>query len=194
MAALVLATVGDLDDRGIDTSDTSAVQAFLASASAAVTSAAGSAIGRATSTVRLTATRERRLTLPAGPVRSVESVLVDDAEITDWHLRGDSLWLARPWSCGAVPSEVEVTYDHGLEEIPADVVDLVCALVGAALTSAAGGYEARSGLAYESIDDYRVGYQQGEDAQSTLMELPSRTVGMLRRRFGRSTGSVVSRS
>lgn len=181
-----LASVEDLAARGIDTSDTDAVEAFLAAASAAVRNAAGSTITRQVSTVVMWTEPSRRIELPARPVRGVSVVELDGEPVTDWVLRGSCLWRDCRWQRpGDIPSELAVTFDHGFDVVPADVVDLVCAMVGAALAASAdGGYASTTGKTYESIDDYRVGFTVGVDAVASVMEVPPRTAKSLRKRFG----------
>lgn len=188
-----LATVADLTARGIETSNTALIEALLDAASSAIREAAGTPITETTATAKFPTPDSRRLDLPA-PVRSVASVVLDGEEISDWSLRGNSLWRHRWQLPGDLPGEVTVTFTFGLTETPADIVDLVCNLVGAGIAHAEGGYEAKTGLAYESIDDYRVGYAQGADANVSPMELPDRTRRMLARRFGGGSAMVVTRS
>lgn len=191
----MLATVDDMSVRNIDTTDAAAAEEMLRVASATVTSAAGSPILRRTSTVRLVSQPGKRLRLPAGPVRSVDEVLIDGEPVDDWRLLGDSLWRKAPWQRSSMPSEVAVTYDHGRDEVPADIVNLVCLLAGAGMNLIEEDFEAKSNLAYESIDDYRVGFQQGADGSVSAMELPPRTTRMLRARFGSGgVATVLARS
>lgn len=197
MALTPLATPDDLEDRGIDVTDTVLVSTMLAVASAEVRGAAGSPISEVTSTVRLTGRRSSQyLRLPGPPVQSVTTVLDSDSvEITDAELDGDRLWRYCGWGiyCDR-PYFYNVTYVHGLPEVPADIVDLVCSLAAAGLNAAAdGGYGARSGVIAERIDDYSVQYAQGADAVANVMEIPARTRRMLRARFGASAGTVASR-
>jgi len=194
MALASLALAADLTTRGIDITNTPRVNAALAAASEAVRDAAGVPISRATSTFTLMGSRDRWLTLPGGPVVSVSTVLIDGVAVTDHVLREGSLWrsygwqgrgqlTARPWD-PSYPSEVTVTMVHGLLEVPADIVALVVALAAADLATAAEGYESKAGIASEAIDDYRVAYTSGEDAQTSVVELPDRTRRWLRGRFG----------
>lgn len=197
MALLPLATVDDLNVRGIDTSNTDRVNALLEAASSAVRAAAGSPITVVTATIALPTPEGRRLALPT-PVRSVSSVEIDGQPVTDYRLSGNSLWRhywRNPWE---LPGEVQVSLTFGRDEAPADVVDLVCNLVGAGLAHADNGYESRSGVTSvsESVDDYTLytQYQQGSAALATPMELPAATKASLRRRFGTNAVMVVSRS
>ena len=191
MAYAPLATAADLSARGISVDNVEAVEALLAAASAAVRDAAGAPISDQTSTVTLWTEASRRIELPARPVRSVASVILDGVTLvanTDYVVRGSSLWRDCQWQAqGDVPSSLVVTFTHGLAEVPADIVDLVCNLVGAGLTAVGEGYATNAGKQYESVDDYRVGYATGADAVSSVMELPERTVRSLRARFGPTT-------
>jgi len=190
----VLATIEDLDIRNVEYESVEAAEAMLRVASDAVTSAAGSPILRRTSTVRLVTQPGRVLRLPGGPVRAVTEVLLDGEPVDDWALRGNSLWRRTHWQRSGIPSEVTVTYEHGRDKVPADIVNLVCLLAAAGLNMVQEDFEAKSNLAYESIDDYRVGYQQGQDGTVSAMELPPRTAQMLRRRFGTHSSTVIARS
>ena len=195
MALAPLATTADLSARGIPTINTPGVAALLASASSAVRDAAGSAITRQTSTVTLSTQVSRRIELPARPVHGVSAVTLDGVLLTvgtDVFLRGSALWRECQWQRNSeIPSSLTVTFEHGLTEVPADVVDLVCSLVGAGLAAIDDGYASHIGKASESIDDYRVGFGTGADAVTSVMELPDRTVRMLRRRFGSGDVSVA---
>lgn len=191
MALTPLITAADLSARGINDADP-ALAADIDSASAAIRDAAGCAITQETSTVRLVTEASRRLELPARPVVSVASVTLDDVPVTDYMLRGSSLWREIAWQApGAVPSVLTVTFTHGYAATPADIIDLACSLVAGAQAERAAG--PRRGVAYERIDDHQIGYIQDAAAERvSAFELPERTVAMLRRRFGSS--SVVSGS
>ncbi|PXY20883.1 hypothetical protein [Prauserella muralis] len=197
MALAPLATDADLQARGVDTTNTARVAALLAAASAEVRSAAGVPISKATATVSLPTPEGRRLALP-GPVRSVTSVAIDGEPVDDWKLSGGAIWRPRWRRAGELPGDVHVTLTFGLDEVPADVVDLVCNLVGAGLEHADAGYAARSGVTSERehVDDYDVSvqYAQGGAATATPMELPDATRRRLRARFGGGAVMVVSRS
>lgn len=183
-----LATESDLP-ASVDVSDLTLVRQKLAAASDAVRDAAGSPISLATSTVKVGAPSGQWLQLPAQPVRSVSAVSIDGVAVTDWALIDGALYRAAGWSC--LPAVVEITFTSGFDPVPADVIDLVCQFAIAGLLTANDG--ARTGLAYESIDDYRVGYQQGGEATASAMEVPARTRQMLRSRFGVG-GSYVTGS
>ena len=187
-----LASRDDLTARGISFPTITMADALLASVSDAIRDAAGCPISQQTSTVTLWTEPSRRIELPSRPVISVTSVLLDGIEVTDWKLRGSSLWREIPWQCrGAIPSELTVTFTHGYATVPEDIVNLACMLTAAALNAAAEGFEGHRGLASEAIDDYQVGYTTGTDEVVDPIELPQRTRDMLRRRFGGSAAVVM---
>lgn len=187
MALALLATVVDLSARGVDVSDEELALTMLAAASAAVREAAGSSISETTSTVTIEGVDGHRLVLPSGPVTGVSTVTVDGEAVTDYRLSGGSLWRPAGWpgACYGEPAQVEITYTHGYAVVPEDIVNLVCMFAIAGMHEASQG--SRAGLAYESIDDYRVGYQQGAEATASAIEVPERTARMLRARFGGGT-------
>lgn len=195
MVLAPLATTADLSARGIPITNTSAIAALLESASTAVRGAAGAPITRQTSTVTMWTEASRRIELPARPVHGVTAVSLDGVTLvvgTDVFLRGSSLWREFPWQAhGDIPAALTVTFEYGYAEVPADVVDLVCSLVGAGLAAIEDGYASHIGVQSESVDDYRVGFETGADATTSLMELPDRTRRMLERRFGWSGPVIV---
>lgn len=196
MALTPLASAEDLEARGVDTTETARVVAMLAVASASVRGAAGSPISETTSTVTLTGTwDDTRVPLPGPPVQAVATVELDGSAVTDWKLDNGRLWRRCGWTsgCPGEPVSLEITYTHGMPEVPADVVDLVCSLAAAGLNAATEGYAARTGVIAERIDDYSVQYAQGAEAVATVMELPERTRRWLRARFGGNTGMVTTR-
>jgi hypothetical protein len=199
VALAPLATVADLTARGltVDASETATVGVYLDVASAAVRAAAGVTISETTSTVTLEGEPSQWLTLPGPPVRSVQAVTVDgDAlEATDFKLRSGRLWLAHGWSYRREPSEITVTYTHGLPTVPADIVDLVCRIAAAALVA----YRSQpngEGLAAKDIRSERIGdysVQYGDGGRITEMELPPYLRDQLRARFGGGVAVVRSR-
>lgn len=184
MALAPLAAAADLSALGVDISDVDLTALALTAASDAVRDAAGVPISRATSTFTVQGTRSQWLDLPVMPVASVATVEIDGTTVTDYKLVSGALWRSGYWAGCGEPSLVEVTATHGYTDVPADIVVLVSQVAAAVINAAADGIEAKTGLAYESIDDYRVGYTQGADAQPYVVELPERTRLALRRRFG----------
>jgi hypothetical protein len=192
-----LAAAADLNVRGllVDEAETAAVAAFLSSVSAAIRDAAGTPISETTSTLTLEGGAGQWLTLPGLPITAVSSVLLDDVAVTDWRLRTQRLWRAAGWQSGYGPSEVTVTQTHGLPDVPADIVDLVCRFTAAALTAfraGDGGASLATGIiTSERIGDYAVTY--GGMGLVTEVELPDYLRERLAARFGGGISSMRSR-
>jgi hypothetical protein len=192
-----LATVADLEARGmtVEPSEAAIVAVYLDVASTAVREAAGTAISRTTSTITLEGVPGQRLKLPGLPIVSVASVTIDGDAVTDWLLRSERLWRAAGWTA-CEPSEVEVTYTHGLATVPSDIVDLVCRMVAAAV-SAYRALEDGEALAAdkevtsERLGDWAVTY--GSDGRVTEMDLPQHWRERLAARFGGGMGLMRSR-
>ncbi|MBB1153994.1 hypothetical protein [Amycolatopsis dendrobii] len=194
MALPDLATVANLNNRGIDTTNTARVTEFLGSASDAVRDAAGVPITAGTFTVTIVGEPDQWLSLPGQPVTAVSNVLLDDVPVTDWDLRAGRLWRARGWrTCGGA-SNVTLTITGGLVDVPRDIVDLVCSMVGFALHRAEEGYASRGDQTAERIDDYSVQFDASAAGRlAGPMELPDATRRRLRARFGGGASVVKTR-
>ncbi|MEU1805841.1 hypothetical protein [Streptomyces sp. NPDC019937] len=197
MALTPLATVADCTARGlvIDVAEIALMGVYLDVASTAVREAAGVPISQTTSTVTLEGPAAQWLDLPGPPVTAVVAVYVDGELVADWRLRSGRLWRAGGWTGSDGPSEVEVTYIHGLPTVPADIVDLVCRIAAATLIAYRSeqdgtGLAARDVRA-ERIGDYSVTY--GDDGRITEVELPDYLRERLAARFGGGAGLVKSR-
>lgn len=202
-----LATLGDLAARGIvvASAEETVTGTFLAVASATVREAAGAAISEVTGTVALPGRCDPRLRLPGAPVTAVAAVDIDGDPVpagAGWKLVDGVLYRThgtgagapgRPWAPRRdIPVVVTVTYTAGLPEVPADVVDLVCRLVAAALVALRSADDG-SGLAVdrktsESIGDYSVSYDTA--TRSTDMHLAPHLVEALRSRFGAGAATI----
>jgi hypothetical protein len=189
MAVGDLAEICDLPESIALMGDHSQINAAITAASAAVTSAAGSPIKRMTSTVLLWS-QTNWLRLP-GPVRSLTSVSIDGSEVTDFVRAGDQLWRAGGWGSNPIsgPCMVQVVLDHGLDEVPADIKDLVCQLVGLSL---APGAVRDPRIQQVRIDDFAETSVAPEFATVSVFELPERTRVRLRERFSGADSVVVS--
>lgn len=141
---------------------------LLDAASAAVVRYTGQEFARSTTTTRLQVKRGR-VRLPQRPVNAVSGVVtpagVALAEGYTWSFDGiETLWVAdQVWEGLYVPvgiprDLVDVTYDHGYDEIPPDVVAVVA---GAALR-AYGSPPEEGGVTGETISNYS--YQRGSVA------------------------------
>lgn len=196
MAFAPLAVAADLAARNIDPGPAEAADALLSAASEAVRSAAGVPISQHTATFDVPAPDGQYVELPQ-PVVSVEAVAVDGDPVADFRLVGGRLWRSSGWR-GCSPAVVTVTGTFGYAEVPADIVDLVCALVGAAARDVEGGYAATAGVQSRTrrIDDYSEHdtFETGVNGVSAPMELPKPTREWLRRRFsgGVFTSGVLS--
>jgi hypothetical protein len=197
VALAPLATVADLVALGVavDASEETLVEGYLTAASSAIRNAAGSPISETTSTIAIEGEPEQRLRLPGPPVTAVATVEIDGSAVTDWRLRSGSLWREQGWSPGCTPSEVTVTYTHGLPEVPADITMLVCRIAATTLMAYRSAPDG-SGLAarevqQERIGDYFVTY--GDDGGITELELPERTRNRLAARFGNTAALLRSR-
>ena len=193
MALAPLATTTDLQARGVDITDAALIAAMLAAASSSVRNAAGSPILQATSTVALTAWGETLLDLPGQPIQSVTAVTFDGTAVTDYKLANGRLWRRRRWGNESEPFEVVVTMTHGLLDVPADIVDLVCNLTSAAASAATAGETFDPRVFMERIDDYTIQYQQGEQSVASILDLPAAARRRLAARFGGGAAVVQYR-
>lgn len=198
MALAPLATVAELEGLGltIEQDETTLVENYLDAASAAVREAAGVPISQTTSTVELEGRTGVWLRLPGPPVSAVATVLLDGEEISDWRLRTGDLWRRRGWQTVCEePSQVEVTYTHGMPTVPADIVMLVGRIVAATLSAYRDGLNgeglAAGAVTQERIGDYSVSYADG--GLITEMELPDYLRERLAARFGGGAAVVGSR-
>jgi hypothetical protein len=188
-----LATIADMEARGVtvDASETTPVTTYLDVASTIVREAAGSPISQTTSTITLESWGHR-LHLPGHPVTAVSAVSVDGVAVTDYKLLSGALTRAGGF-CGfnrdfREGTLVTVTYTHGLPTVPADIVDLVCRLVGQELTALRSGDIASRGITSERIGDYSVTYS---DAETGTMRLSDYQRNRLAARFGNGAGVTV---
>jgi len=185
-----LATVDDLTNLGIEVTDANLAELLLASVSDEIRATAGVPITAVTSTISFPTEASRRIELPGHLPRDVENVRLDGvdlAEDRDYVVRGGSLWrVGCPhWhKPGTPPSELTVTYTHGYDQVPADLVRMVCMYVAAGLNAARDGFSTPRGLQYVRIDDYSEGYATGDQEVVDPSALTERTKQHLRARFG----------
>lgn len=196
----MLAALADTDDltaRNITVPDGVDASTILDSASAAIREAAGCSISYGPSTITLVVDDPCDFDLPAGPVASVASVVVDSVAVVGWRKVGDTLHMPRTrwWGDDGLPVEVTVTYTHGYPVIPADIVDLACSLAAMAFAvAAAGGYASDSQTGYIELGDFKKGFVHPEGTESpSPVAIPDMVRDALRARFGTSVGLLKMR-
>lgn len=174
-----LATVDDVAarlGRDLTAEEELRAETLVVDVSAAVRSYAGQTFSAETTTARLRV-RSGTIRLPQRPVVDVTEVADldgNDIEFTWYH--GDTLTLT------GIPTNgwVDVTYEHGWEELPADIVAVVCQIVGRALGMPAdqGGYQS------ETIGSYSYAVGAAAAAGSTGMMNDERAALDRYRRIG----------
>lgn len=134
----------------------------------------------------LTAPGGRRLVLPQRPaVVDAEhpvTVKIDGTVVTGWRFDGrqslirDAGWFTRydPWYSST--GTVEVTYSHGYQEVPDDVVGIACAAVWRAQSNP-------DALRSETIGDWS--YQKATETLSGAVGLTEPEIALLQQAFAR---------
>lgn len=186
MALDPLATADDLAGRlGRTLTDTETDQAelLLADASAAVRAYCGQQFGQSDQTSRLRV-RGGVIFLPQRPVTSVTTVADPDGNDIDftWYA-GDRIALSSP----SAAQWADVTYTAGYEEIPADIVAVVCQIAGRALGRPAD----ETGLASETIGQYSYSVGGAAAAGSVGMLADERAVLDRYRRVGGTANVLI---
>lgn len=126
------------------------------------------------------------VSLPQLPVRSVATVLLNGATITDYYVRSHSLWRSVGWTGWSyIPPQIITTYTHGH---PAGSQALQFART-TVMELARGGYGNPYGQTSKAIDDYRVTYAEAD----ARMVLPQPTAEALASAYGTSAYTTVSR-
>lgn len=146
--------------RPLTAAETARVDALIADASAEVRAYTGQLITVGTSTVTLPVVGGR-VTLPQRPVNAVAAIdgePVDEPDLVGATLRGLS-------GC-----EVTVTYQHGYDQVPDDIVSVVAAMVlrGLATSPAAPLYSR------ESIGEYSYGLPESALARRVIVDRTDR--------------------
>ncbi|MEU7814126.1 hypothetical protein [Pseudonocardia sp. NPDC049154] len=158
---------------------------LLIDASAEMRSIIGQPLSKMTSTTELWPDRPGRYELPAWPVHEVSAVVVDGQPV-GWYRTGPRT-LCVPRQCGPVT----VTFTHGWDPIPDDIVKWTCVLAASSLAAAESteslGLTAGVSQRSEKIDDYQVSFQTpeagGGDSAAGLT-LPQRIIDRLRAAYG----------
>jgi hypothetical protein len=151
MAAL--ATVADLEARlGHTIADPAQAAAMLEDVSAAVRAYTGQLFSRVVTTDRLAA-RRGLVRLPQRPVNAVSAVTLNDgtAVLFDWETGAETVCVAGvDVSCSRV-AHVQVTYDHGYDTVPGDIIAVVCNVANRGL----GTDPSMGAVASRSITNYQ---------------------------------------
>jgi hypothetical protein len=150
-----LAAPGDLEarlGRNLTDAETARVEALLADASAMIRAYTGQDFGLAEDDEVTLRGPGGTIRLPQRPVTAVSSVVAvggdgaPDVTLVDWIWDGvdqirvgeGSFVINLPavwWDDDGYPGTYRVTYSHGYETVPADVVAVVCGMVARTLTA-----------------------------------------------------------
>ena len=167
------------------------VDELLADACDELRTMIGQPLSRLTSTVVLHTDQLGQVILPAVPVISVATVTVDALEV-EHTLRDDVLFV--PATVGR-DDPVTVTFTHGWDPVPRELVKFACVMAAAVLQGSAKtgalGLVAGVSRRQESIDDYTAIVDAPTSAETiaTAMSLPDPVVERLRRSYGGRAGA-----
>jgi len=176
----MLATLEDLEQLLGSSVDASRAETLLAHASAAVRSYTGQHFTRETTTVTVRVPKSRWLRLAQRPVWTVDAVTDTNDNPLTFTFDG----LDRVRIPANVPSEfsfepwlspvrtAKVTYDHGYDQTPGDIIAVVCQVAGRAYGVKADD----TALNQETLGSYN--YSTGNAAASgaTGLLLPERQI------------------
>ena len=196
---MVFASTSDLATRlgrSFTAAETAQAAAILDDATAYLQSQIGQLVeaGEATVTIPVDPC-DRRIRLPQWPVRSVDSVLVNGCEVTDFEIRDGFLSRVAGWpaALSTDPSSlvlsaygyefcaVTITFSYGLAVVPPELVSWACVLAAGVIGQVTrSGALSAAGVSSERVDDYAVNYETG----SMPMSLPERVLDGLRASYG----------
>lgn len=148
--------------------ETYRAEALLADASAKVRNYTRQTITRVLDdTVYLEATDDQWLYFPERPVVSVSSIVVGGAPLSPelYYFQSDALYRYDGWSgrfYGSTgvwnqPDTIQVTYTHGWDSVPDDIVMVVCKLAQASWTNPQGFRSFTQGDMAATLDASTVG-------------------------------------
>ncbi len=212
MAGTPLASPSDLCIRlGVETPEEGTLThdqliALLDDASGEMKAVIGQELTRMVSTVHVfpDGTDERRqhgykqimswVMLPATPVNEIIEVVVEGTVVParDRFHRYHTLFLPHV----TYDSEISVTYDHGFDPLPDELVKWTCVLAAATLSAAnkTGALGVTAGISQHSmsIDDYTEGWANYSGYKAPGMSVPPEIGVRLRALYGGGGISVVS--
>jgi len=190
---MAFATASDVSTRlgrALTATEADQVTALIADATGYLQSVIGQRVEGATTTIRERVEWDDvEIDLVEFPVRSVDTVKVNGTTltpVTEWYWDGDdSVYAVSGYTTTTLKYAVmEVTYTHGATAIPADLVQITCALVLQAFQQLKRtGSMDPGALQSERIDDYSVSYQAGSSAPG--MSVPPAVAERLRAKYGR---------
>lgn len=186
-----LATIDQLQARlSVDISDVERAGVLLEDASATVRSYCGQDFTASTTTARLKVKRNV-VRLPQRPVTDVDEVADTNGNtLTHEWVAGDRVKIQAnlddfssvPWSSDI--SWVDVTYSHGYESVPDDIIAVVCQIAGRAF----GTSPEAAALSSESLGSYA--YSTGGAAASGAVGMLAGERAVLDR-YRRQAGSIT---
>lgn len=185
MADTPLATVADLADRlgrALTPEEEARAPSLLSTASSAVRAYTRQHLTAVADDVATLVPHGQTLTLPQRPVTAVTLVEVSGDgvtydEVTDYRARRDTLHRSTCWGWLA-----RVTYSHGYDPIPDDIIDVVCAMAFRGLAKAPVSQD----LASEQIGEYSYRLADGASSGALGLLLPERRILDRYRRSARS--------
>lgn len=184
-----LATVADLEVRTpLPAGSEARAGALLADASALVRGHTRQWLSFVADDVRVIRAIGRVIKLPERPVESVTEVAAIDAggdvPVSGWMWDGiDKVFL--PLQHGSAGGTWRVTYSHGYQPLPDDVVAVVCGMVGRVLTSPSMA----EGVTSETIGQYSYQMQQSVGSSGVAVRmLPSDRDALAR--YRRTAGTI----
>src|SRR5699024_11976597 len=89
--------------------------------------------------------------------RSPVSVNIDGIDVDDYELVDGRLWRRGGWVVQGEPSHVTSRLEHGLQTVPADIVNRVRVFVAAVIAVAGTGDSKPRGRQHRRLDDNRRG-------------------------------------
>lgn len=212
MAGTLLASPSDLCTRlgietpGVGTPKYQQLETLLEDASGEMRAVIGQDLTRSTSTVQLYVDgietrlfQGRRLrmgyvTLPAVPVVLIQEVQVNGVTVGPdaMLLRHNTLYIPN----AHLEDWLEVTYTHGFETLPEELVKWTCVLAAATRSAAekTGALGTTAGISQHSqtIDDYTEGWANYSGYKAPGMSVPPEIGVRLRALYGGGGISVVS--
>ena len=186
-----LATTEDLQSRlGRDLTDAeqARAEALLGDASAMIRAYTGQTFDKVTGDVATLRVQSGTVRLPQRPVTAVTSVVaiggagMPDVAVIDYVFDGiDQIRIGEGtfiinlpaiwWDDDGYPGTFRVTYDHGYDAVPADVVAIACGMTLRTLTAPT----AQGGVTSETIGSYSYRLEAADTGLAVSMSKDDRT-------------------